>query len=339
MSDFAVMQRKAKENNQAPGSGVSSARVRHEDGEAAHSSRYAEAQHMRMAQSNQPRKPSSNHQMVQHSGKSSGSHARNPNASRDRNSTGKQPILDSDKETTGRVALVTDDSDMLAAKIPKVNLSTKNNARDNFSLSNQRDIPVGGSLAGPGPFMNKKMVKHQNAGGQRGGDPGDGGSGSHRHGFEEQPQRAHKAEPKHFAQHKRIHSLVTDPQILNQLTIQQEKTSQHNHDYGSSGRIYGGHTTKHNQVPISFGEDAPGHNFAKPSPAKHSMFNSTQPVGQHLGGAQDAHRKHQKQVSTDSNSIWRQQRAQAAEKREQNYGAVQNLADAQNIAYLSAAAS
>ena len=340
MPNFKVMQRKAQENSQAPGSGIPSARQRHEDGEAAHSSRYNEAQHAMMAQSNQLRKPSSNHQAVQHSGKSSGSHARNPNSSRDRHSTGKQPLLDSDKETTGRVVLVTDDSDMLAAKIPKVNLSTKNNARGNFGLSDQRDVPVGGSLGGPNPLnlINKKILKHQKTSAQRGSEPGDGGAGDRWHYVDEQPQRVHKEQPKHFAQHKRIHSLVTDPQILNQLTIQQ-KASQPDHDYGSSGRIYGGHTTKHNQVPISFGDDVEGYNFAKPSEVKQSMFNSTQPMSQHLGGAQNAHRKPQKQEATDNNSIRQQQRAQAAEKREQSYGAVQNLADAQNTAYLSAAAS
>ena len=102
MSNFKIMQRKAKENTQAPKSEISSARLLHENSEAAHSSRYMEAQNVMMAQSNQLRKPSSNQQAAQNSGKSSKSTAKNPNVSRDRNSTGKQPTADSDKETTGR---------------------------------------------------------------------------------------------------------------------------------------------------------------------------------------------------------------------------------------------
>ena len=177
---------------------------------------------MMMAQSNQLRVPSSNHQVTQHSGKSAKSDAKNLNLSHGRNSTGRQPILDSDKETTGRVELVTDDSDMLAAKIPKVNLSTKNNARGNFSLSNQRDVPQGGSQTGPNTLnlITKKILKHQKVSAQRVGDPGDQGVGDNRHYVDEQPQMAQKSEPKYSVQHKRIHSLVTDPQMLNQLTIQ-----------------------------------------------------------------------------------------------------------------------
>ena len=96
--------------------------------------------------------------------------------------------------------LVTDDSDMLVAKIPKVNLSTKNNTRDNFSLSNQRDIPKGGSLGGPNTFnlVNKKIVKHQKASAQRGSEPGDD-LGDHRHYIDEQAQRMQKDEQKSLA--------------------------------------------------------------------------------------------------------------------------------------------
>ena len=60
MSNFKVMQRKAQEISQAPKSEVSSARLPHDNSEAAHSSRYMEAQNMMLAHSNQLRKPSSN---------------------------------------------------------------------------------------------------------------------------------------------------------------------------------------------------------------------------------------------------------------------------------------